>query len=75
MDAAWLILFLVAIVVAWKYFKRTTKPTPGPSGRLEGPETYEIEVVAESHYQSALERICSGRTAAVIRGGWNRGSL
>ena len=30
--------------------------------RLPGPNTYSVDVVGESHYQSALELICGGRT-------------
>src|SRR5258706_16455711 len=29
---------------------------------LEGPDTFDLAIVGESHYQDALERICSPRT-------------
>lgn len=34
----------------------------GPVGTIDGPGTFSVEVVGESHYQVALERICGGRT-------------
>ncbi len=33
-----------------------------PQGYLPGPGTFEIDIVGESNYQSALEAICGGRT-------------
>lgn len=34
----------------------------GSVAKLDGPGTFAIEVVGESHYQAALETICGGRT-------------
>jgi len=79
-SVLWVIVAIVAVVVAWKYLKRTTETRAAPAGRLEGPGTYSIEVVGESHYQEALENICDGRTedsaekycqAALVLEDWN----
>lgn len=37
-------------------------PPPGTSIVHDGPGLFELEVVGESNYQAALERVCGGRT-------------
>ncbi len=41
---------------------RGPRSNDSPAGTLDGAGTFEIEVVGESHYQAALERICGGRS-------------
>ena len=69
----WLFVFVLAVLV-WGFYRGYT----GSSGarrwasgvrqgssiveKIKGPGFYEIDVVGESHYQRALERICGGRT-------------
>ena len=80
MNAIWILLIIVAVIVVWKYLKGTMKSRAAPAGKLDGPGTYEIAVVGESHYQDALESICGERTeasaekycqAALILEDWN----
>jgi hypothetical protein len=35
---------------------------PVPTANLRGPGTYSFEIVGESHYQAALEKICGGKS-------------
>jgi hypothetical protein len=39
-----------------------TTPAADPVGTLQGLGSYKLEVVGESHYQSALESLSGGRT-------------
>jgi hypothetical protein len=41
---------------------RRFAPAPRAVGTIDGPDTYSVDVVGESHYQDALERICGGRS-------------
>lgn len=63
-----LILILVALVAGLAFFLshllggyRETANT-SPVGTLEGSGAFAVDVVGESRYQDALERICGGRT-------------
>lgn len=60
---AWL-LILIGIPIAWGFYKgySGSSARSDPIGQIEGPGTYEIDIVGESHYQSAIERICGGRS-------------
>lgn len=62
MEALWIIGLLLFVVFAWGFFKGYSSPSLGPIGKISGPKTYEVEVVGESHYQRALEKICGGRS-------------
>lgn len=43
--------------------KKPEARRPGAIANLPGPGSYSLDVVGESKYQSALEKICGGRTA------------
>jgi hypothetical protein len=66
------LLFLVSVVV-WYFIRRSRSRSPSttiptnPVGSLQGPGTYEIEVVGESHYQPALTSICGGRSEKSVK--------
>ena len=64
MEAFLLIVILVTVAIgvySWSSRLRS-RSSGGPAGRISGPGDYEVDVVGESHYQDALERICDGRT-------------
>lgn len=47
-------------LLSWPFGGESQQSIPIVS--LKGPGTYSLEVVGESHYQSALDSICGGRT-------------
>lgn len=65
MSYWWLLVFTVAVVsyFVWRIGKGASRASgSGQVGAISGPGDFEIEVVGESHYQQALERICGGRS-------------
>jgi hypothetical protein len=60
----WLPLVFAAIIayVLWRQFRRPGPTTVRTEGNIQGPGTFECEVVGESKYQQELERIAGGRT-------------
>lgn len=62
MELLWAILIILGASLLWGFIKGYRGPSSDPVGRIRGPGTYQMEVVGESHYQSALERACGGRT-------------
>jgi len=44
------------------FSRKKKQPAPQLATITNGPGTYSIEVVGESNYQDALEKICGGRT-------------
>jgi len=63
METSWILGVLLLVGIGWVVLHRGgTRPNGAPAGTLEGPGTFEIEVVGESHNQSALEGICGGRS-------------
>jgi len=52
---------LVVAVVAY-ILSRVSAARTQAVGNVSGPGEFDVEVVGESHYQQALERICGGRT-------------
>jgi HIRAN domain len=66
------LLILVSVVVWFLVRRSPSRPrssaTPtNPVGSLQGPGTYETEVVGESHYQPALASICGGRSVDGVK--------
>ena len=45
---------------------RRQKPKVEAAAHIQGPGSYEFDVVGESYYQDALERICGGRTKSGV---------
>jgi len=63
MSFIWVLVLMLIAYVAWRMLQASPRTTSsGPVGDLPGPGTFQIEVVGESHYQRALERICGGRS-------------
>lgn len=53
-----------AVALFWILGRPNRAPTPdGPAPRFSGPGDFKIEVVGESYYQDALERIAGRKTA------------
>lgn len=46
---------------------KSSKITKQTADITNGPGTYDVNVVGESHYQEALESICGGRTEDGVR--------
>ena len=73
MTTSTLLLVIFVSVVIWFLVRRSAGRSNGPVtpadlvGSLQGPGTYEIEVVGESHYQSALASICGGRSENSVK--------
>jgi hypothetical protein len=61
-DASLVVTGLVVVGIGWMLFHRRPSSDQSEVGTLAGPGTFEVEVVGESHYQDALERICGGRS-------------
>src|ERR1035437_5020271 len=63
-----LLLLAFGVAAAWLIIRAFGSGTHSPAasadpvGTIQGPGTFSMEVVGESHYQSALESICGGRT-------------
>ena len=57
----WLIVIVVGAALYIYVRSTSARKTNGPVGDLSGPGAYGVEIVGESNYQSALERICGGR--------------
>ncbi|MDE2465490.1 MAG: hypothetical protein KGO02_17520 [Alphaproteobacteria bacterium] len=57
-----LITAFVLVALGWILFNAQKRPPELERGTLAGPGTFEVEVVGESHYQKALEKLCGGRT-------------
>lgn len=61
--AATLFTLLVLMVAVRRSAAGSAPETPGlHAGRLRGDGCFSLEVVGESHYQPALEKICGGKT-------------
>ena len=61
MDASLVVIVVVLAGLGWVILHRPGRSREPESGTLSGPGTFKVEVVGESHYQEALERICGGR--------------
>ena len=61
------VLLLLGLAVLWQLFRAVRRSRSSRTSRadpvynLEGTGEYALEIVGESHYQRALERICGGR--------------
>lgn len=57
------IALLLVGIVAYLYFRSGNSKSESVSfAKLHGTGRYEFNIVGESHYQTALEKICGGRT-------------
>lgn len=63
MSIGWAIFLAVVAFVLYRYFLRGGEPSRVETGRLSGPGLFEAPIVGESHYQTAIERLCGGRSA------------
>lgn len=59
----WLLLF-TGIGVLWRvsHTSKSLVAADNLIAKLPGPGTYSVDIVGESKYQDALERICGGKT-------------
>lgn len=57
----WLIVVLTCTALYLFLRSRSGRKTNAPVGDLPGPGVYGVDIVGESNYQSALEKICGGR--------------
>jgi len=62
MDASLAVTVVVLVGIGWVLLHRRSRSAESEVGTLAGPGKFEVEVVGESHYQDALERICGGRS-------------
>jgi hypothetical protein len=62
MEVLWIIGLILFAAFAWGFFKSYSGSPITPIGKISGPKKYEVEVVGESKYQQALEKICGGRS-------------
>ena len=60
----WIVLGLVAVGIYFYLKSRSPAVATGSevSGRLGGTGQFAFDIVGESHYQDALEKICGGRS-------------
>ena len=62
-DFTWVLIGLLILAGIGAYIgSRTSKRKSGVEAYLPGPDMYAFDIVGESHYQDALEKICGGKT-------------